>query len=86
MVTKITDLTAKERRAVKFCLSLLTTDRYFQRYYEIVGPDVTATDAFYQLEAEVLELTGQNRFTSFESFRQKRHHYCRRLQQRRGNP
>ena len=82
----IETLTARERLAVKYALSLLSSDTYFRRFYAILSEDTKPSEAFRALEREVKDLTGRNRYQDFETFRQMRHRYCRRIMVRRGNP
>ena len=82
----IETLTQRERMAVRYALSLLHGDEYFRRYYALLDDDTTPAAGFRNLEREVVELTGRHRYTDYETFRQMRHRYCRRIQIRRGNP
>ncbi|MCP9237148.1 hypothetical protein [Lewinella sp. JB7] len=78
----ITHLTAKERAAVKYALDLHGTDAYFVRYYKLLSGPVTAEEAYQELEAELVDLTGRRRYQDYQSFRKKRWQYCTRLSTR----
>lgn len=80
---KIKTLTARERKAVAYAISLLTTDQYFIRYYQLVSGDLSSTEAFYAIESEVNELCGQNRYSDYNSFKTMRRRYVKKLEIRR---
>jgi len=72
---------------IKYAVSLLLSDAYFERYYEILseigsGPGQPG-EAFNQLEDELFLLTGEHRYAEYAYFRQCRSRYVGRLSKKR---
>lgn len=74
-------LSAKEKLAVAYAIRLLRTDFYFQQYAQRIQGSKSEA-AFNELEAELIELCGVNRYTSYDSFRNQWSRYVRRISQR----
>lgn len=53
---------------------------YFDRFYEIKGYDLSDKIAYYKLEDEFFAKFGENRYSSYESFRNGKHRYLKGLQ------
>jgi hypothetical protein len=56
---------------------------YFDRFYEIKGFDLSDKVAYYRLEDEFFAKFGENRYSSYESFRNGKYRYLRELQLKR---
>ena len=48
--------------------NILTMSGYFERFYQIKRKGVTHKEAYEELEAELFDQYGINRYSSFESF------------------
>jgi len=74
------DLTRQEKEALRYVIAMLNTDYYFEQYYQAVGdPDLSSVDAFHRIESDLKALCGANRYTDYQSFRQMRRRYVKRL-------
>lgn len=74
-------LSTKEKLAVAYCVKLLRTDFYFHLYAKrLQGHKAEAT--FNELEEELKDLCGENRYTSYDSFRNQWRRYVSRISQR----
>jgi hypothetical protein len=72
------DLTRRERAALRYVVAMLNKDYYFEQYYQLVG-DLSPVAAFQANERALFDLCGANRYEDFESFRQMRRRYVKRL-------
>jgi hypothetical protein len=72
------DLTKRERAALRYVVAMLNNDYYFEQYYQLVG-DLSPVEAFQANERALFDMCGANRYEDFESFRQMRRRYVKRL-------
>lgn len=86
MKSKITYKSSpKLRAAIHLAFDLLKTDEYFREYYRIlqnIDSDSIRNrpvDAWKELENDLFELCGQNRYDDYDTFRNKRYLYCKRV-------
>ncbi|NJC24791.1 hypothetical protein [Neolewinella antarctica] len=75
-------LNKQQRAAVKelvaYSITLLTGDQYYREYYELCGNNSPA-ESFHMIEAKLIELCGQNRFSEYDNFRKSRTRYVERI-------
>lgn len=72
-------LTKYEKEAVRYVIAMLKTDFYFKQYYEAISEELSSVDAFYAIENDLKALCGVNRYSDYQSFRQGRRKYVKRL-------
>lgn len=56
-------------------MNILTTDGYFNRWYEFKKAGMTHKQAYEKLEDEMFDKYGINKYSSFESFEQMLYRY-----------
>lgn len=58
-----------------------TAEEYFNRFYEVFAEkgDCSYKEAWEALEIEYFDVFGQNRYTSYESFRTSKWRYLKKL-------
>lgn len=61
---------------------LLTQEGYFERFFELVTVSGTYQEAYVKLETEYEQYFGQEKYTSYDSFRNMKRRYLRDLQQK----
>ena len=80
---EIKKVTPSERQLILYAIGLLMTDAYFERYFDILhelgSNRISVKLAFHHLEDELQALTGENRYTDYNSFREMRRRYAVRV-------
>lgn len=83
----VTNVSKREKIVVAYFIGLLQTDAYFDAYYLILADIPSGKDApvkaFNQLENHLQTVCGCGRYSDYNSFREMRRRYARRLAKRR---